>query len=207
MYLIIRIIIIVVLLILLNLLVKKVIDISNVRKYRIIMIVLFIFIFYIICLIPFENMIINFKSPNEAFKYMYGNKNIIQVIEDNNYAFIIYGEDGSSVSYTHLQNKDGGWKIHNMLNFGNVIFKNINGYQIDIYNIKNPNRKLIIIREGNLPEAKCDFIISDNKNSTFKNFYSKYKYVNYYTVFYYTIIDSTNKNYQLNINGQSISIN
>lgn len=181
---------------------------SNIRgkKCKFIMAGLFVIIFYSLLLIPFENMMIKFRSPIDAFEYSYLNKNIIQVVEDGNCAFIVYEQDESSVFYTAFKNQEGGWKIHSPYITSRISLKSFEQYHIVIYDARDCNKELIIVSEGNLSEPRSNIEISDNKNSQFKSFFSKYRYVDYYTVFHYTIIDSAINDYKLVINGENIDI-
>lgn len=177
------------------------------RKNKMILLGIFLISNYILLLFPFENMILKFNSPIDAFNYMYFNQNVIQVIEDNNCAFIVYGQDGSSVSYTTVQNQDGKWKIHSPYTTSNIRIKGFDKYIVVTYHVEGSNKTLIVVSEGNLSKSKSDIEISDNKNSQFKSFFSKYKHVDYYTVFNYTVINTNINDYQLKINNESLKLN
>lgn len=205
-YLLVRIIAIMILILIVFLTFKKSFLRFNKRKSRIIMAGIIVVLFYILLLIPFENFVIKFHSPIDVFKYTFLNQNILRVIENDDCAFIIYGKDGSSVSCISFQKEEGGWRIHSPYVSSGVRLESFGKYHIISNVATNCNKKLILVSEGNLPKPMSDIKISDNKNSKFESFFSKYKYVDYYTVFYYTIVDATIIDYQLIINGQVLSV-
>lgn len=177
---------------------------DNRMKREFLIVITVMILYYILIPIHFENVVVKFHSPKDAFEYMHFNKKIIKIIEDDNCAFIIYGEDGSSFSFTAIEKRDGVWMVAS--SDISVTFKNINRYQITVCNMKQCNKKLVCLCDVNNTEPHRNIEISDNKNSRFETFCSKYEIVDYYTIFYYTVIDSNSTGYQLTVNGQSISL-
>ena len=133
--------------------------------------------------------------------------NIIKIAETDDCAFIIYGEDGSSVSYTYTEKINGKWRIHNP-NLDDLSKKTklLQKYFITSIKIPNSNKKCIIVSEGNLQHKNTTIDVKDNLNSEFTSFYCKYSNMDVYTLFYYSIIDSNDSNYQLSVNGEIVNI-
>jgi len=108
-YLLIRIVIIAIITLITILIHNKFDHISNKRKSKTISFLVVIAIFYVLLLIPFEAEIIKFKSPIDAFQYSYFNEKIINVIEEDDCAFILYGKDPASMQFTVIEKKNDNW--------------------------------------------------------------------------------------------------
>lgn len=176
------------------------------RKHTILLAFTILIVYLSSFFIPFENYIVNFESPEKAFKYRYFNTNIIRVVEEENCAFIFYGEDGSSVSFAGFEKKEGRWKVPNQVGTYKEKSYIVGHYFVDTIEVQRDRKKMIIISDGNLQKPESNMKIGDNYNSQFTSFYCKYKYADYYTVFYYTVIDSSLQNYCLDIDGKVITI-
>ena len=203
MYIVIRIIIMLILILMVFIINKKTIKQWGNKKKSLFLVIAFM-IFYALLSLPFENSIMSFKTPVEAFKYKFFGENIIKVVEDKNNTFIIYGNDVSSVSFTAMEKINNGWKFTNSFTPNKIKFKIYEKYTIITIQIVNSNKKMIIVTDDNLKEPISNIKINDNQNSEFSSFYGKYRNAEYYSVFYYTIIDSKIEDYQLIINDKVI---
>ena len=202
MYTIVRIIITLILLLIVFMVYGKTIKKNGNKK---IIAVISLMIFFALLWIPFENYVMSFKSPTAVFKYQFFNKDIVKLVENENSAYIIYSNDGTSLSFESFEKKNGSWKLENIFSSNKIDFKTYNEYNLANIQTKNNSQNLIIVSEVNRTEQASNIKVSDNLNSKFNTFLYKYKDIDYNTTFYYTIIDSQTKSYKLSINDKVIN--
>lgn len=165
-----------------SILAKKKIFFNTRKKYFISLIV-----GYLVLSFPYEQLA-SYDSPESAFKYAYKG-NIIEIVEQENSALIIYEDDAYS---SVLLNKKGDkWKI--------PLWSN-KGFSINLPDIKCHTRATLEDNSDNFyidirlyEEVKS---ISDNYNSHFK-LYEKNDWITAYVAY----VDNFNGDYVITING------
>lgn len=163
--------------------------------------------FWILLLIPFENYILNFNTPEEVFKYGFFYKDIINIVEDNDTAYITYLNSDSSFSYESVVKKNGSWKLPNNLNINKVKFIIYKDYSITILKSENGEKAFVKVSNMHLYDSSNQISVSDNRNSIFKTFSSRLKIYNQDILHYYTIVNLPLDNYELTINNEIVYIN
>ena len=153
--------------------------------------------------IPFENMIYDFKSAEDVYRYYYyGEKQIDMVIKGTECDFVI-GEKKNISTYLIVPKTETGWKIGIGLNTKKIFQKVSNGITVYVYQYKNTNDYFISILSSN----GGDLEITDSYNS---KFFSLEKTSNSYArdfINYYTHISGFDSKYWVSINGSIIELN
>lgn len=133
---------------------------------RIVFLVLGIFgIYYIFMFIRFENMFMNFPSPEAAWHYESGSVGELQkVIDGEDSSLVIYKSDKGVYSFTIYPKSANGWKLNNYL-FDKAQSKTI-GNPIKcvayLYKTQGSNECYIFV------DAFITLEITDNVGSNFK---------------------------------------
>ena len=146
-------------------------------------------------LLPFENFIINFKSPEEVFNYCYWG-NIEDIVYGDNSCMIIYSKEDNSYSHAIIPKNKNGYKIPNIFSVEKISDKLDKNAWFKIFTVKdtenyyflgnvNSNEKEIDIYNGNGEKIKT--IYTNNDNSSIKFFYF---YFNNYEDNYYLLVEN-----------------
>ena len=183
---------------------KKCLLLFRTKALSITTVLFVIVLFYTSLYLPIEENWVRFDTPEEAFEYTYFNKKILQVIEDEECAFIVYEDSNMGVMYISLDKEDGQWKMHNAYSAYSINLKPL-GYESIIYVTNSDcSKTLIIIEEYFLKTNQGRKIIEDNLNSEFKCFHTLRESTGQYTVFTYTVIEANIDNYELRLDGEIV---
>lgn len=170
---------------------------------KIVLLTIYLFFLIVLLIFPLENLI-GFSDPTAAFRYLHPQEKVLQSIKTESGCFIVYGEDGSSISTTSINRKNNKWKILNPYFLTDEKNKAQDNYII--HTLRSGEKTLILIIEGNLNSPKSNLNIEDNRKSAFKSFPCKYRYENRYSVVFYTVINSNDRSYRLTVDGHDLEI-
>lgn len=182
----------------------------GIRKTKIVKkkIVSFLLVFLCIILIsisgilPVENLIISFKSPESVFNYTHLGK-----IND-----IVYGEKSCMIVYSEGEDKSGnyiipksekGYKIPNYFTVKNVSHKFSKDGCFDVYNVLETDDYYIF---GSIISKDSTITIFDNNNKPIKNLVINMANTDTKTVFFYDFSKNISDEYYLIINNQKVTV-
>lgn len=149
---------------------------------------------------PFSTLKI-FKSPEEAFKYMYPNEEPRVTLKGKESAFLTLDKNGRIEPSLYRKNSNG-WKIEQNLN-GKII-KDIKKYVIVVYHLNNTKDYFISVNSHNFDKLN----ISDNFDTEFicKKECVEKQDGEFCIHNYYAYIYDLNDNYQLTIDDENIDL-
>ncbi len=151
--------------------------------------------FLIILIMPFENLFLKFDTPEQAFNYGGNNWTIIDTIENEKSALIIYDENGSTFS-TLVRKSGDKWKAAFLPEDQDLFSLGMEGTVL-ITRERNSNNFYIMIAVD--PDIKS---VTDNQNSNFELF-SKTSMRNHYV----TYVENCTDNYIIDIDGSKYQVN
>lgn len=164
------------------------------RKYiAIISIVISLFVFLALQILPFENLFVQFRSPEAAYKY-YNDGDIKFIINGKTSAFVVASERNTD-KYSIVLKTKNGWKIGMNYRIQMPIAQFRDGYIIYIYNYKEePDDYAVIIDMiGNGLEI-WDTLGTKFVKESSKNANTYYGYI------------CINDDYKLYINGEAVDL-
>lgn len=177
---------------------------KHTKKRICILIIALLIIYQLIMIIPIEEYFIKFNTLEEAFNYSYNGYQIIQVIEKDEYAFVICSKnDGTTKRYTHFIKENEKWKVTSPYVEGTKSKATSKGFLISVNRIKGKNIMFVSIGYFNILYENLD--IRDSIGTDFrleKEFETKeYKYYSRTA-----IIEDIPEDYYLIIDGEKIEI-
>lgn len=164
-------------------------------------VLILLIIYIIIWEFPFERFIMKFDTVEDAFNYYFPSDKIIKQYVYDDYAYVLCGK---SNTFNYYVKSNSSWGFDNPFKRGYGKLKTINGYFIQINEIKGKNVTGIAVIYPNF--INNDVVVNDSLSSSFdKVVYDKDK--EYVTYAYIAIIDAKlDNNYTLNINGQDYKV-
>lgn len=150
--------------------------------------------FLIILIMPFENLFLKFDTPEQAFNYGGNNWTIIDTIENEKSALIIYDENGSTFS-TLVRKSGDKWKAAFLPEDQDLFSLGMEGTVL-ITRERNSNNFYIMIAVD--PDIKS---VTDNQNSNFELF-SKTSMRNNYVAY----VENCTDNYIIDIDGSKYQL-
>ncbi len=170
------------------------------RRWSIIAFVFAIILTTISALIPIENALITFASPESA--YHYNNSGNVKLIVDGEKTDFVVGAKGDADVYLIIPKSGDGWKLGMGLNTKRVFQTISNGIIIYVYQYKNTNDYYITVLDTN--GGAID--ITDNHNSEFKYLEKINSTLDKTFYNYYAYINNFDNQYALTVNGNTIKI-
>ena len=158
-------------------------------------IILFVIVISILMLIPVENVIIGFKSPETAFRYSssrHADGNI--VVTGNQSAFVVATKESTDIQLIVPKTKKG-WGIGIGLHTKHVESLLIEGFAIDIYQYRDTGDFYIRVFDANGSSATIEdscgsnFLVTEKRNDSVNKTYRTY----------YAYIPNYNEQYELYI--------
>lgn len=177
---------------------------KHTRKKIIILIILLLIIYQVIMVIPIEEHFIKFDTLEEAFNYSYSDYQIIQVVEKDEYAFVICSKnDGTTKRYTHFIKNNEKWTVTSPNAEGTKSKATSKGFLISVNKIKKKNSMLVSIGYFDVlyknPDIKdsinSDFMLNKELETTEYSYYLRI-----------AIIEDVPEDYYLIIEGEKIKI-
>lgn len=148
------------------------------------------FIAFILWCIPFENLFINFSSPEDVFKYTKQGE-IERIIYGENSCMIIYNNDNSQ--QTLFVRKDGdGYKIVTYMQYSKEYLVSKNYCSTHIYTLNQTGDTYSV---GHLYNNTNDVKLSDNFDTEYY-----LTHINGNVYYFYGYLKDYNENYSLYIN-------
>lgn len=199
MYNLIRWIITFIILIIFIILVKKEKIVLTPLKRNIIMIFILGGLSTILCLIPLENALFSFESPEDAYQYMY-----LKSLKKD--AIIINGESSTKIinknETVYFPRKEDGWKL-DPTSVPKIVYKEaIDKYSIHIIRYGNTDDYYVTVTSYNNKK----FTLSDSKKSNFQsNDITGNADITIYS--YVGCVNSIEDNYYILIDDEKILIN
>lgn len=170
------------------------------RQWATVTLVVAVILTSISALIPIENALITFSSPESA--YNYNNSGNVKLIVDGEKTDFVVGTKGDADVYLIIPKSNDGWKLGMGLDTKKVFQTISNGITIYVYKYKNTDDYYITVLDTNGGSTN----ITDNHNSKFKHL-EKFNSIlgkTFYT--YYAYINNFDDQYTLTVNGNSIII-
>ena len=154
---------------------------------------------FIVCFvlshIPFENVFITFSDINKAFGYVTTQKNIVEIVEANDFDAVISYDRENNLSAHLFRKTENGYKLGTQGLSANKIIL-CNGNSILLCSDKQSAQRLIIVT----PMAD-KATVSDSVGTTFSSFEG----ANNKNV-YYAVVDKNIYEYQVTIDNEKFSI-
>lgn len=172
------------------------------KKEKVLSVVLICALF----LFPFENLFVEFSSPQAAFVYQQSGK-IIKTIYGKESALVIYKQK-DTISYSvHVKDEDR-WKLASKFNqeVRFIPIENPKGeYVATLCGTDTSNEYFILLDEINVKSEISNIKVSDNQNSVFNEFFEMNKLGNY-NITHYSVIYKEDEEYALLIEGEEYDI-
>jgi len=150
--------------------------------------------------VPFENLLITFDSPKDAYEYYnFGKSDIQLIVEGDNCDFVINRKNGVD-TYLIIPKTAEGWKIGLGSNTKRIVQKLSNGITVYVYQYKNTSDYFITILNTNGGEA----IVSDVYNTKFHSLEKKNEFIGKTFITYYAHVPVYNPQYSIVVNGNEI---
>lgn len=150
--------------------------------------------------VPVENALITFQSPESAFHYT--NSGDIELVLEGQNTDMVVSSKNEIYTYTLLPKNNHGWKIGLGADIKTIVQKISEDVIVEVYQYKNSNDYFItvFVTDGGAAD------VSDNQGSTFYSL-SQYNDVldSYYDT-YYAHIQNWNDQYILTVNGKTLNL-
>ena len=174
----------------------------NKLKFRPILAGVSVILVLVLEFLPIENLIVTFKSPESAYKYLkFYNSNIDLVVEGNNCDLVVE-QEYDSYSYLILPKTSDGWKIAIGLNTQNISQKFVNGILVNVYQYKRTNDYFIAVTDTTGDEVE----ISDDRNSEFQCLERYNDSLEKKIVVHFAHVSNFTAEYSLTVNGNKITL-
>lgn len=170
------------------------------RRWSIIAFVVVVILTTISALIPIENALITFSSPESA--YNYNNFGNVKLIVDGEKTNFVIGAKGDADIYAIVPKSNGGWKIGMGLDTKKIIQTISDGITINVYQYKNTNDYFITVLDTKGGSSD----ITDNHHSEFKYLEKSNSTLGKTFYTYYAYINDFNDQYSLTVNDKLIKI-
>lgn len=151
-------------------------------------------------LIPIENALITFSSPESA--YNYNNSGNVRFMVDGKKTDFVVGAKGDADVYLIIPKSSNGWKLGMGLDTKRVFQTISNGITIYVYQYKNTDEYYITVLDTNGGSTN----ITDNHNSEFKCLEKSNNTIGKTFYTYYAYVNNFDDQYTLTVNGNSIKI-
>ena len=159
-------------------------------------------------LIPFEYYLLPMKSPAEVVEYTYEDCKILETIEVENTAFVVF--ETNNIQFASISKDHGAWRvlcpIYLPSSQHNIVQTKAGGVFLIQIPSQDKTNKLIAVKDSFLLNGPVVHNISDNIDSTFSKLYGDPYSNSAETIVYYTVIDTDISNYQLTINEKTIEL-
>lgn len=163
----------------------------------------YFFLMVVACLVsfqlPVEQFVLTYPSVEKAFSYRYNPDSLIEVVQNDSTAVVIYTPDNKSISFCSMQKKKNGWKADAFSVF-HIYYKS---YQKTfLYEVTIPGQSkmfLFVTQPFSIPN------VTDNYNSEFKPVTFSLNGVR--SDLFYTVISMPNPEYTLTVDGESFRLN
>ena len=169
---------------------------SHIKNKKLILMLLLV-LCMILCslsfLIPFENSVKTFDSPEEAYNYK-NNGEIIDVIYGEHSCLIIGTE-----TFDFILKTDNGYQISKLSDYKKVTDILEGDRHATVYNIVNSS-DYYLLAGATITEDSC--IVSDDGNSNFKIHITNIEDTEYYIVEFYGYIEKYTNDYSVSINDE-----
>lgn len=165
-------------------------------------------IYMLVFLIPLEYYLLPLDSPEEVIEYTYGNCEILETIEDENTAFVVFKTN--SIQYASIKKDNGKWRVQCPVYLPKaqnaIVHTEEGGLFLNQILSQDNTKKFIAIEDSAFLHDLIVKNISDNINSTFSKLYIPPDLNTSETIIYYTVIDTDTSDYQLTINEKTIKL-
>lgn len=164
-------------------------------------VVIFLVITSVTVFFPVENLFVNFKSPESAYKYCTGKSNINLVVEGNTCDLVVSQKD-HSYSNLIVPKTEDGWKVgvHTDTRIRSKSISDDINMIVYRYRFTNEYFLLIIDTDGG------ELIVSDDYNTEFHSYESTVKTNNKRYITCGAYIPNFNSEYSVIVNGERIEI-
>ncbi len=153
-------------------------------------------LFVLSAFLPFENLFITFKSPEEAYAYYCSGESDVELIVEGNNCDFVVSRSNDTNHYLIIPKTSDGWKIGIGANIKRIAQKIENNIIINVYQYKNTDDSFITVLDTNGGEAS----LSDIYNTEFFPLEVTNESLNKTFVTYYGHISDFNQQYNLTVN-------
>jgi len=160
-------------------------------------IILFTILYLLSCLFPIENLLVNFKSPEDIFYYTrYGE--VKDIVHGKNSCMILYSTGNGAYSHLFVLKSENGYKISNNFFGTNILHTSEN---FEIYNVIEANDNYVFgitFLEGN----KID--IFDSNGKKINSITEKIKNTDIHAIVFYDFLENFTSEYFILVNDKKI---
>ena len=174
------------------LLFKKALNLRN--NIKIILIVaLNISVLISLYFLPFENLMIDFDTPQSAYSYMNGfNSNVVLEVDGKESVFVVENEEGI-YKYSIISKSENGYKLSTSVNTKKILQDKKNDLTISVYRYKNTDDYYVVI--FNTGGSKIN--VFDNKGSIFVMLEETNKVLDQTFTTYYAYVQNFDQSYDV----------
>lgn len=94
--------------------------------------------------IPFENLIYEFNSAEEVYKYYYFGEDQVDVVVEGNESDFVIGTKNNTLTHLIVPKTATGWKLGSGLNTKMVFQKRTKDFSLFVYQYRNTNDYFVI---------------------------------------------------------------
>lgn len=171
-------------------------------RITIISIILYMVLCSLSFLLPIENLFINFKSPEDVFRY-YQTGEIDDVIYGVNSSMVIYSKGENSGGHFIVPKTEKGYKIPSLFSVKRTSQKIDRDGSFDVYNILGTKDYFIV---GTFLSEESDIVVVDSNDEPVKNIIIDMGYTDTKTILVFCFVEDFTDDYYLHINGEKIYI-
>ena len=150
--------------------------------------------------LPFENLFMNFDSPEEAYEYYIFGKSNIELVVEGNDCDLVVDRKSDVDSYLIIPKNEDGWKIGIGSDTKNILQRFSNGVDVCIYQYKNTGDYFITI----LDTSGGELNVSDEFDTKFYSLTKSNDFTGQAFTTYYAHLDNFDPQYYVTVNGNKI---
>lgn len=156
------------------------------------------------CLIPVENALVTFPSPQKAYTYWYGSDNVILVIDGEDTSRVIEKKGNDTFTGAVLPKTKEGWKIAGPLDNVNSETRIYNEIIIWVYNREGSDDYYLQLFDS---KDRRELQVTDSLGSEiydYKEYDSRLRDSTKW--YYFTCVTDLDGDYELTIDGKTFSL-
>ena len=173
-------------------------DTVNKKSHYIFTAVIVIFFTTLLAFFPFENALITFKSPEEAYKYYNIGVGNVELVASGKSSDLVVGEKDDTDVYLIIPRVEGGWKIGLGIDTNKILRKTKGTTELFVYQYKDTDDYYIVVFDY----MKENLDIIDSHNSQFRSI-TKRQNQNSVTRIYFSSVDGLD-DYWIIVNDKKI---
>lgn len=151
-------------------------------------------------LIPIENALVTFSSPQAAYQYRNGGQ--IELVVEGAETDLVVGTKGDGDVYEIIPKSNGGWKLGMGFNTKSIAQSRSDSIAIDVYQYKDSDDYYITVLDIN----GGPLVIADSQGTQFQCLERPNSALNTTFYTYFAYINGYDAQYRLTVNGKTIIV-